>query len=89
MTEPSDPLARIQALRCLEEINRHILHGEGEIVSLPGKLSLVWTPAGNDLQRFLAIKAAGESEIYINGRRYPATEDGVKKGLVEILSQIR
>jgi hypothetical protein len=89
MISHSDPLARVQARRYLEELNHHILMDEGEIVELPGKISLVWTPRGSQYQRFLAVKSAGETEININGRRYPATVDGVKKGLLEAYSQNR
>ncbi len=81
MSEISDPLANIQTRRYLEEVNAHILHGEGEIIELPGKYSLVWTDPARDLRRFLSVKVAGEDQIMVNGRRYPATESGLQQGL--------
>ena len=87
MSEPIDPLARLQTRRFLEEINQHLLHGEGEILEVPGKLSLVWTDPVYDQQRFLAVKAAGDDLILINGKRYPATERGLKDGLVACLKE--
>lgn len=87
MSEPFDPLSHIQARRYLEEINDYILHGMGEIVEVPGKLSLVWTDPIHDQRRFLAVKAAGSDQVLINGRRYPATESGLKEGLVACLKE--
>jgi hypothetical protein len=89
MTETSDPLAFIQTRRHLEEVNLHILHGDGEILEVPGKLSLVWTDPVTDARRFLSIKAAGAEQIIINGRRYPATESGLRQGLRACLAEIR
>ncbi len=86
MSEISDPLANIQTRRHLEEVNLHILHGEGEIIELPGKYSLVWTDPARDLRRFLSVKIAGEDQIMVNGRRYPATEAGLRQGLRTCLS---
>lgn len=89
MIEPSDPLQKIQTQLRLDEINEHILHGAGEIISAPGKLSLVWTDPTWEIKRFLSVKAAGEDQIIINGRRFPATEAGLKQGLVACLSDFR
>lgn len=89
MTETSDPLAYIQTRRHLEEVNTHILRGEGEIIEVPGKLSLVWTDPVTDMRRFLSVKAAGDEEIMVNGRRYPASEAGLRQGLRACLAEIR
>lgn len=89
MSIPDDPLERIHARRRLEEINTFLLHGEGEIAEAPGKLSLVWTDPADGEQRFLAVKAAGEADVLINGRRYPATGDGLKQGLRAGLAAVR
>ncbi len=89
MNETSDPLALIQTRRHLEEVNAFILHGEGEIVEVPGKLSLVWTDPVTDMRCFLSIKAAGDEEVFVNGRRYPATEAGLRQGLRACLAEIR
>jgi hypothetical protein len=89
MSETSDPLAHLQARRYLEEINHFILHGDGEIVEAPGKISLVWEDPGLHLRRFLAVKAAGIDQVLINGRLFPATEVGLQRGLVACLSDIR
>jgi hypothetical protein len=89
MSETSDLLAEIQARRCLEEINQFILHGDGEIVEAPGKISLVWDDRQYDLRRFLAVKAAGADQVMVNGRRFPATESGLKQGLVACLADFR
>ncbi len=89
MTETNDPLAHIQTRRHLEEVNTHILRGEGEIVEVPGKLSLVWTDPVTDTRQFLSVKTAGETEIMINGRRYPASETGLRQGLRACLAEIR
>ncbi len=88
MSEISDPLAGIQTRRYLEEVNQHILHGEGEIIELPGKYSLVWTDPVRELRRFLSIKVAGEDQIMVNGRRYPATEAGLQQGLRACLAEL-
>ena len=84
----SDPLANIQARRYLEEVNQYILQGSGEIIEAPGKLSLVWTDPIWDLKRFLAVKAAGDDGILVNGRRYPATETGLQQGLRACLAEM-
>jgi hypothetical protein len=89
MSDSSDFLEQIQARRYLEEINHHILQDDGEIVEVPGKISLVWEDARQDVRRFLAVKAAGADQILINGRLFPATEYGLKQGLVACLSEIR
>lgn len=89
MTQSSDPLAALQCRNRLEEINEFILYGEGEIVEVPGKLSLVWTDPVYEIQRFLAVKAAGEESLLINGRRYPATAEGLKMGLRACLVDLR
>jgi hypothetical protein len=89
MTETADLFTQIQVRRRLEEINEFILHGEGEIVEASGKISLIWTDNDVETQRFLAIKPAGENEILINGRRYPATEQDLKKGLLSLLQTHR
>jgi len=87
MIETSDPLARIQTRRYLAEVNQHILRGEGEILELPGKLSLVWTDPVRDMRRYLSVKVAGDDQIMINGRRYPATEAGLQQGLRACLAE--
>lgn len=89
MTESSDPLQKIQTQQRLDEINEYILHGAGEIISVPGKLSLVWTDPTWGIKRFLSVKLAGEDQIMINGRRFPATEAGLKQGLVACLADFR
>ena len=81
MSQYSDPLAGVQARHHLEEVNQFILHGAGEIIDAPGKLSLVWTDEVWNAQRFLAVKAAGEDALLINGRRYPASTEGLRAGL--------
>ena len=88
MSESSDPLVDIQTRRYLEEVNQYILHGEGEILESPGKLSLVWKDPSSDTQRFLSVKAAGEKQIFINGRRYPASQAGLRQGLRACLAEI-
>ncbi len=88
MSETGDPLARIQARRYLAEVNQHILRGEGEILESPGKLSLVWTDSALDTRRYLSVKAAGEDQIIVNGRRYPATESGLQQGLRACLAEL-
>jgi hypothetical protein len=87
MSETSDPLETTQARRYLEEVNHHILRDEGEIIEVPGKLSLVWTDPVRDIRRFLSVKVAGDDQIMVNGRRYPATETGLKKGLRACLAE--
>jgi hypothetical protein len=89
MVESSDPLQKVHARRLLEEINHFILHHDGEILEAPGKLSLVWYAENREQQRFISLKPAGENELYINGRRYPAMEQEVKKGLLAALSDYR
>jgi hypothetical protein len=89
MPEHPDIFISTKAKRWLEEINQYILHGEGEIREVPGKISLVWTDEDENAQRFLAVKPAGDHEILINGRRFPATEADVKKGLLSLLQKNR
>lgn len=88
MTDTSGPLERIQTRQRLDEINEHILNGAGEVLEVPGKLSLVWNDPVYDVRRFLAVKAAGDDGILINGRRYPATETALKNGLVTCLDEL-
>ncbi|MBE0698027.1 MAG: hypothetical protein IH586_13980 [Anaerolineaceae bacterium] len=87
MSEQSDGFTYIKVRRWLEEINQYILHGEGEIREVSGKISLVWMDEDENTQRFLALKPAGEDKILINGRRVPATEADVKKGLLSLLQK--
>jgi hypothetical protein len=89
MAEEANVLETIQAQRYLEEVNNFILHNEGEIMFSPGKISLVWVDGTWNIKRFLAIKLASDQQIVVNGRRYPATEAGLKQGLVACLSEIR
>jgi hypothetical protein len=88
MPDSQGSLERIQTRRHLEDVNAYILHNEGEIVEAPGKLSLVWTDSTWNIKRFLAVKAAGEQEILVNGRRYPATEAGLRQGLRACLAAL-
>jgi hypothetical protein len=87
MSETSDLLANIQTRHYLDEVNYHILHGAGEIHETPGKMNLVWNDAIRDIQRYLSVKVAGENQIMINGRRYPATEVGLRQGLRACLAE--
>lgn len=89
MFDSSDPLETIQARRFLDEINTYILRGAGEVIAAPGKLSLVWTDPVYDSQRYLAVKPAGGDQILVNGRRYPATEDGLKRALKLCLAEMQ
>ena len=89
MVEDVDVFETIQAQRYLEEVNNFILHNEGEIMFSPGKMSLVWVDVTWNIKRFLAIKLASDQLILVNGRRYPATEAGLKQGLVACLSELR
>ena len=88
MTETGGLLERIQTRQRLDEINEHVLNGAGEVLEAPGKLSLVWTDPVYDVRRFLAVKAAGDDGILINGRRYPATETALKNALVACLGEL-
>ncbi len=88
MLQNIDLLAQIQTRRHLEEINEYIIHGDGEILESPGKLSLVWTDPVRDMRRFISVKVAGIEQIIINGRRYPATEAGLRQGLRNCLAEI-
>lgn len=85
----SDPLNRIQARRYLEDVNQYILQGDGEILEVPGKLSLVWTDPVTSLKRYIAVKPAGEDGILVNGRRYPATEPGLQQALRACLAEMK
>lgn len=84
----SDPLERIQTRRHLEEVNRHLLHGAGEIHESPGKLSLIWAGSSGQAQRYLAVKTAGDEAVLINGHRYPATQAGLQEGLRACLAEM-
>jgi hypothetical protein len=89
MPDRSDPFNHIRARQHLEEVNEWILGGQGEIMEVSGKLSLVWTDPVVDEQRYLAIKPAGEQDILINGRRYPATEEALKQALIYHLRALK
>lgn len=80
---------RLHVKRWLEEINQFILKGQGEIIEVPGKISLVWTDVIFDQQRYIAIKPAGDEEVMINGRRFLANEPEVKKGIIALLQNHR
>lgn len=88
MSDINDPLENIQTRQYLEEVNHHILHDEGEILEVPGKMSLVWTDPVRDIRRFLSVKVAGEKQIMINGRLYPATETALRQGLRSCLAEL-
>ena len=83
-----DPLENINTRRHLEEVNEFILHGEGEILEVPGKISLVWTDPVLSMKRFLAVKVAGDDQILVNGRLYPATEIGLQQALRGCLADL-
>jgi hypothetical protein len=89
MSEGSDPLARCNAMLHLQEINHFLLRDAGEILEVPGKLSLVWTDPVLDRKRYLAVKAAGEDQVQVNGRLYPATAAGLQAGLRASLIEYR
>lgn len=89
MPEEGNVFETIQARQRLEEVNHFILHNEGEIMVSPGKISLIWVDMTWDIKRFLAIKLASDQQILVNGRRFPATEAGLKQGLVTCLSEMR
>lgn len=86
--DAADPLERIQVRRYLSEVNQFLLHNEGEIMESPGKVSLVWTDPLFDIKRYLSVKASGVDQILVNGKRYPATETGLKEGLVSCLKDL-
>ena len=88
MPADHDLLEVIQAFRFLQEVNTYILHNEGEILTVPGKMSLVWMDHRLERKRFLAVKVATGHQLIINGRRYPATEAGLKQGLAACLAEM-
>jgi hypothetical protein len=88
MSVTDDPLVHIQAHLHLEEVNKYFLHDKGEILTSPGKLSLVWTDPVRDRQCFLSVKIAGDDQIMVNGRRYPATQAGLRQGLRACLAEL-
>ena len=89
MAHAYSPLERIQVRRHLEQINQYLLRGAGEISEAPGKISLVWIDPKYDEPRFLAVKAAGDDGILVNGRRYDASEEDLQRGLRSNLKEMR
>ena len=89
MAQVNDPLERINVRQHLEQINRFLLGGSGEIITAPGKISLVWTDPKYDEPRYLAVKAAGDDGILINGRRFQASEEALQQGLRTNLKEMR
>lgn len=87
---PDSPLIeRINVRLYLNDINHYILHDAGEIMESPGKLSLVWTDSLWNIRRYLSVKLSGDNHILINGKRYPATEEALKQGLITCLKELR
>lgn len=88
-TSDSSLIERIKVRLYLNEINHYILHDAGEIIESPGKLSLVWTDPLWNIKRYLSVKLSGENQLLINGKRYPATEESLKQGLVTCIKELR
>jgi hypothetical protein len=84
-TDSADLLERIQTRKYLEELNHYLLHDEAEFIEAPGKLGLVWVDPLFNVKRYLSVKAADGNQILINGRRHPATEKDLQRGLIACL----
>jgi hypothetical protein len=89
MQESADLLESIHTEHLLKEVNHYILGDAGEIMHSPGKVTLVWTDPLWEIKRYLAVKVSGADAVLINGRRYPATIEGLQQGLVACLKDIR
>lgn len=89
MAQANDPLGRIRVRQHLEQINHFLLHDQGEISEAPGKFTLVWSDPKYGEPRYLAVKAAGDDGVLINGRRYPASEGALQQGLRSNIKEIR
>lgn len=79
-------LAAIKARKYLEQTNRKLFQGQGDIAETAGAITLSWLERGARQQ--IVIRAVNTETVTINDQPVPATEAGVRQGLINHLKQI-
>jgi len=79
-------LAAIKARKYLEQTNRKLFQGQGDIAETTGAITLSWLERGARQQ--IVIRVVNAETVTINGQPVPATEAGVRQGLINHLKQI-
>jgi hypothetical protein len=82
---PPDVLEEIEARKLLDQVNKYRLHNQGHIAAAPGELRLLWQDGGQNRQIRVTVLDADTLEV--NGKKVPATAEGVKKGIVTTLTK--
>ncbi|NIM93294.1 MAG: hypothetical protein GTO18_06245 [Anaerolineales bacterium] len=82
---PSKILAAVGARQLLEQVNRHVLEGTGELAQGKGAIRLVWSDPESGTARSIMIRIQDSQTLLINGRPFPATREGIQQGLVTLL----
>lgn len=73
------------AIESLDQIRRHILTGQGQIRETESGATLSWKPPAqaSDRELCIAIEVLDGAEVAINGTRYPASLDGIRRGVAQ------
>lgn len=75
-----DTLNELDTYTFLSQVNKFRLKGKGQISEQTGEMRLSWQMGINNYQ--IRIVAVNETTIEINGDYFPATQDGLKQGIV-------
>ena len=83
---PPELLRTINARLYLEQVNQQICKKQGQITETFTQIELKWPGFKSESSHDkITIKAISQNAISINGKRWPATEEDVKKGLIVCL----
>lgn len=83
-------LAEMGARQLLDQVNSHILNGNGEITSQSGEIRIEWTDLEDaSVQRLIMIRVQDSSTLLINGQPFPTTREGAQQGLISCLKGMK
>lgn len=83
-------LAEMGARELLDQVNSHILNGNGEITSQSGEIRIEWTDLEDaSVQRLIMIRVQDSSTLLINGQPFPTTREGAQQGLISCLKGMK
>jgi len=81
-----DILSQINVRGFLEQVNKHTLGNMAVIAEAPNEIWMTWPVVpGSSRKQELRIRVLDRQTLMVNGMRVPATQDGVKQGLVAAL----
>lgn len=89
LTVSLDILSQINAYGFLEQVNKHVLGGTGTITEMPNGICIAWPAVpGSSRKREIRIEVLDRHTLMVNGMHVPATQDGIKQGLVAALKEL-